>query len=212
MNKKSTLLLLGAMIWLMMQCAEPNSSQESAISEVDRQFPTTLTSEEEAQYLKQGKQVVGATFSALSSSLMKAMQEGGVPRAVTYCQVNALPITDSLAVTHQARIKRTSNKIRNPKNAPTSLEISILADYQKAVDQEGIPQPRVALVDQQTVAYYAPIFIMEPCLKCHGQVGKTISQEDYTLIQSKYPEDQATNYQLGALRGIWSVELNRESL
>jgi len=42
-------------------------------------------------------------------------------------------------------------------------------------------------------------------LQCHGEPGKDIQAENLTLLHQVYPDDKATGYKLGDLRGIWRV-------
>jgi len=170
----------------------------------------TLSESERAMYLQEGKSIAGATFAALSGQLQKALQEGGVQNAVDYCNVVAYPLVDSLSKVHDATIRRTSLKIRNPKDTLTPHEQVALESYQQKVENGEQLQPSVNLTDAGTVAFYAPIMTMELCLKCHGKVGEELAQADYELIQELYPEDEAIGYSEGEWRGLWSIEFERE--
>ena len=44
------------------------------------------------------------------------------------------------------------------------------------------------------------------CLRCHGEPGPDISAEDLALIQRLYPQDKATGFKLGQLRGAWRID------
>jgi hypothetical protein len=50
------------------------------------------------------------------------------------------------------------------------------------------------------------------CLQCHGVAGRDILPATATLLQKLYPQDQATGFQLGDLRGAWRVEFDRAAL
>jgi len=54
------------------------------------------------------------------------------------------------------------------------------------------------------MAYAEPLGIQEVCLTCHGT---SVAPEVTAAIAPKYPDDQATGYALGDLRGIAWVEL-----
>ena len=47
------------------------------------------------------------------------------------------------------------------------------------------------------------------CLRCHGEVGRDISKDDYALIQQQFPRDQATGYRLGQTMGAWQISMQR---
>jgi hypothetical protein len=47
-------------------------------------------------------------------------------------------------------------------------------------------------------------------LNCHGVIGKNIDSTVYKTIKDFYPNDAATGYKLGDLRGMWSIKFNTE--
>lgn len=156
-------------------------------------------------YVEKGKLIASATFAALSGKLQAAMAEGGVPNAVEYCNLAAYPLVDSLSKVHQADIRRTSLKVRNPENAPTEAEKAALEFYTQAMGAGQALRPQVQRSADGTVVFYAPIQINAFCLQCHGKVGETLRTEDYAVIQQLYPQDRAVGYSEGDLRGIWSI-------
>ena len=149
-----------------------------------------------------------ATFSTLSAELGKALQEGGVSQAVEVCNIAAMPLVDSLSKVHNASIRRTSLKVRNPKNTPTSDELKVLNGYAKKAGTGGKLEPKIVEVDGM-VSFYAPIMTKPLCLKCHGKVGETLTEEDYVVIKNLYPDDQAIDYGNENLRGIWSIQFEK---
>ena len=71
----------------------------------------------------------------------------------------------------------------------------------------------VEVLDEQQILYAKPIVMNNPlCLNCHGTVGTQVSVEANALLNSLYPEDNATKHQLGDLRGIWSITFAREDI
>ncbi|GLR17681.1 Tll0287-like domain-containing protein [Portibacter lacus] len=153
--------------------------------------------------MQRGKEVAQNTFKALSQELKKSMEEGGIEKAIAYCNINALPITDSLSNEYHAEIKRTSAKYRNPKNAPTMAEGKVLLAYQELKDKGEDMKPKLAEVGGKQI-FYAPIVMQEMCMKCHGPKDQISA---YDKILAKYPTDLATGYKTGDLRGMWSITL-----
>ena len=45
-------------------------------------------------YKSKGQSIAKSSFLALSSTLLKAIDEGGAGHALSFCRVQALPITD----------------------------------------------------------------------------------------------------------------------
>lgn len=168
-----------------------------------------ISEEEKAEYLKKGKEITAATFSALSSRLTQAMQDFGPAGAVEYCQLQALPITDSLSRAFNASIKRTSDKLRNPANQPTPWELDVINEYRQQLKNQEELKPKVFNVDGQVV-FTAPIMVMPQCLACHGQPDQDIAPATLETLAQRYPKDRAKAYKAGELRGIWSVSLNQQ--
>jgi len=81
------------------------------------------------EYTALGDKIAKISFESLSGNLKAAMKEGGPANAIKFCNMNALPLTDSLAKTFKVNIKRTSLKLRNPKNQPDTLESYMLDLY-----------------------------------------------------------------------------------
>lgn len=189
----SALFLL--ILFFLMQCTNPSNSDSQMLS-----------IEEQALYTQKGKEIALATFAALSSQLQKAMANGGVPEAIKYCNAAAYPIVDSLSVVHEVKIKRSSLKLRNPKNKATALEQSILKAYQR---QEKELKPIVKSLGNGDIAFFAPIKTQGLCLKCHGRLETDIQTSDYSIIKTYYPEDEAIGYGQNELRGIWSIQFKK---
>lgn len=186
-------------------CSNGSDTSSSPIS-VGTQ--SQLSEEETQEYIDRGKQIAQTSFKALSSELTNAMARGGISEAVSYCNVQAYPLTDSLATAFDViRLKRATDKPRNLKNAASKDEQAQLALYKKQLMQAEQIQPVVKLASDSSVVFYAPIKIKGQCLTCHG--NKEGMGEDYNKIKALYPEDKAINYDLGDLRGLWSIEFKK---
>lgn len=167
-----------------------------------------LSEQEKLAYLSKGQEIVATAFAALSSALAQAIQNNGPVGAIEYCQLEALPITDSLSKAFNVGIKRTSDKWRNPANEPTEWELEVINDYQKQLKNNQPLQPKILEFDNRIV-YVAPIQVSPQCLVCHGQPGQDIAPETLEALASRYPKDTAKGYQAGELRGIWSLSFNQ---
>lgn len=158
-----------------------------------------------AQYKKQGMDIALTTFGVLSGQLKQAMQAGGVAHAATYCNTAAYPLVDSMSAVYGAQVRRVSQKLRNPADAPNEREAAMLAAYHERKAAGGKLGPEVRQLENGEVAFYAPILTQELCLKCHGDLGGALAESDYETIKTLYPEDEAIGYAAGDLRGMWSI-------
>lgn len=165
-------------------------------------------SEESNSSQEKGQFIAQESFKALSGELQSAVARGGLEEALNYCKLNALPLTDSLASFHNASIKRTSLRFRNIENKPDSLELAVMVDYSEDLKLGIQPKPRV-IEDANHARFFAPIPTKAFCLNCHGVPGKDISEEINMQLTELYPEDNATGFAEGDLRGIWSITFNK---
>jgi len=97
------------------------------------------------------------------------------------------------------QLRQVSSKYRNPKNKPDSFEEEALVEFEK--DNNLSEYRGVDKIDgQKVLRYLIPLYIEEACLKCHS-AKETVPG----FIQEDYPEDKATDYVFGDLRGAISV-------
>lgn len=180
----------------MVQCKPADKQTEVAAEAIEQT---------DSAYLAKGALIVQGTFDTLRSALLKTIGLSGVPGAVEYCNIHAYPITAHFADTFQVAIKRTSLKYRNPENMPDELETGMLQKWDESMNAGDTLVPVVFRDADDQVHYFQPIMVGELCLKCHGTAGTTMLISDYAVIQNKYPDDLATGYSTGDLRGMWHV-------
>jgi len=209
MTKYPYLIGILAILTALSYCSGPAGDQQSTES-TEATAPGQLSEEARREYLKQGKTIASATFAALSGNLQAALKRGGVEEAAPYCQTVAMPLVDSLSEVYDARIRRTSLKVRNPQDEPTAEERQILKAYHRQAEAGKPLNPQVQLLENGEVGFFAPIHIMPLCLKCHGKIGEDLSKKDYALIRELYPQDEAIGYAEGDLRGMWSIAFARQ--
>lgn len=152
--------------------------------------------------------VMEETKKTLGGELKAAMERGGVAEAVDYCNVHALTLTDSIGKRYTATVKRVTDKPRNPANAANDAELAQMAKWRNLI---ATGDQRVVTAEESAEArnFYMPIKIDALCLNCHGIPGETLTAEHQVLIETKYPNDMATGYQLGELRGLWHISFKK---
>jgi len=160
-----------------------------------------------AEYLKKGKEAAASTQGVLMANIGQAIQNGGAEYAVEFCNVKAMPLVDSLSSAKGVKIGRISARNRNPENKVKSEEDRRAWKYfanSKGVDAS---KDTVLYNRARNPVYYKPIHIgTETCLKCHGSRSQDIELVTLEKIDDLYPADNAVNYSLGELRGLWKVE------
>lgn len=153
---------------------------------------------------EKGDSLVSKTFDTLRNTLLRAIGEKDFPGAVEFCNTQALTLTQSWSE-EGIMIKRSSDRWRNPSNAPDSQEQRVLEMYHRL---KSGSQELKAVLEKDAAGnhhYFKPILIQSMCLNCHGSKNEQINPETWKMIQLKYPSDSAFGYKEGDLRGIWHI-------
>lgn len=166
-------------------------------------------SERKTDPMEASAEIVQKTGAVLVNELQQQIEQNGPTGAINYCNHHALSITDSLAIQHHASVRRTSLKPRNPLNKASESEKEILLKWEIDHNKGNKPQPYKITNPDGTISVFHPIFTAEICLNCHGVPGEDIGDETLASIESLYPEDQAIDYSVNQLRGMWVVRLSK---
>lgn len=155
--------------------------------------------------IAKGHEASSALVQKLGGELKTQMQTNGPLGALNFCSQNAIHITDQVAKETKTSIKRISLKNRNPLNGPNNQESALLKQWETLVNNtQPLPQYELTNISDTTTVYYKPIVINnEACLQCHGNVEGDLAK----AIKTLYPEDKATGYKMGDLRGMIAVEM-----
>jgi len=174
--------------------------------------PTEKTSKQvvevkidKAQIAEEGATIVGQSFAELSSHLQHQIKTNGIENAISFCNLNANPIVDSLSQYYQVGIKRTSLQLRNEANKANQIELEVLNQFQSDFNLGNDIENQVYSENGETY-FFAPIYVMDACTKCHGKANESLNELAYNKIMELYPNDKAIGYSAGDLRGIWSVK------
>jgi hypothetical protein len=143
-----------------------------------------------------------AARTELAGMLMGRLQEvlktQGPEQAIEVCQTEAPAMAEKVGRSHGVRIGRTSTKLRNPSNrTPAWAEAQVAAQ---------VAEPRFIKAPDGGMRALLPIRLGEACQVCHGP-EKDIAPGVRSALKKKYPQDQATGYQAGELRGWFWVEV-----
>ncbi len=161
-----------------------------------------------AAYRDIGLRYALSTKAQLGKNLMKAIQEKGTVGAVEFCNIEAMKLTDSMSVMHNAIIKRVSDKARNPKNMANAKELGHIATFKELVKAESDIDPIVEEINGE-VNFYYPITTNTMCLQCHGTPNEQVTSETLSALSALYPSDKALGYTINEVRGIWSIVFNK---
>lgn len=171
--------------------------------------PTKLENE---MIVTAGNQISMDLVKSLKSELQVAIKEGGLTKAIEVCNLKAIPLTNIIAKHADAKnisIKRTSNKFRNPVNAPDKPESLALKHFEELkASGKSLPEyftQKITFDGETYYNFYKPMKMEAVCLTCHGDAS-TILPEVRSRISELYPEDNAVNYKEGDFRGLIKIK------
>jgi hypothetical protein len=161
----------------------------------------------EASPPQQAGKAVQAFATALKGELMAAMQSGGPTAAIEVCNTRAPAIAESVSLEQGVEISRVSLKNRNPENAPSEWQREVLLQFEERKADGENPaaltwSDTVDTPDGAEFRFMKAIPTGGLCLACHGE---TIDPAVAGKIAELYPEDKATGFREGDLRGAFVV-------
>jgi hypothetical protein len=147
----------------------------------------------------------GADYLApFKKDLMAALRAGlaeGPGAAIDACRIEA----PAIAARHSGdgvRVGRSSHRLRNPANTAPDWVSPTLSAWLES----GTREPVVIELDGERLGYVEPIIAKPLCLACHGEaLAPAIAER----IETLYPDDEATGFSAGDLRGVFWVEFAR---
>jgi hypothetical protein len=157
-----------------------------------------------SQLNEEAQQLAQRFVGELKPQLKRAMLEGGPVYAVEVCASVAPSIADNLAAESGWQVNRVSLKSRNASRAqPDKWEQAVLVQFD---ERQAAGEEASALVhaDIEGGWYrYMQAQVVEPlCLACHGT---DLAEPVRVILNDFYPDDWATGYRLGQVRGAISL-------
>lgn len=142
--------------------------------------------------------------------LSEELAKGGFAGAVRVCAEQAQTATGAFNSATGASARRVSLRYRNGLNQPDPFEERLLREWQSLPAGKEIPaESSTVQTDAQGrrhLRYLQPIRAQAMCLSCHGDPAG-IPAEVKQILASRYPQDLATGYKAGDLRGAVSVRI-----
>jgi hypothetical protein len=140
----------------------------------------------------------------LKTELEAAIAQGGPVGAIAVCREKAPAIAAELSAASGASVSRTALRVRNPANAPQPWQREAMERFEQRM-AAGEPVDKLELFetpDGQGARYMKAIPTGPLCLTCHGS---NLAADVQSALRSMYPDDAATGFAVGDLRGAFSV-------
>lgn len=186
---------------LMVACSGQPEVDQTPAEEVAaapsgwKTVPAEELSEAQAAQKEQSLEAVKTMAGRLMGELTTALDEDGPDGAIEVCSMRAPEIAAMVSNEYGLLLGRTSQRLRNPSNLPPEWAAQLVDD------EVAVPTWLVGPDGQ--IAGLLPIVTKAECGMCHGPVGE-ISPEVQAKLDDLYPNDAATGFAEGDLRGwIW---------
>ena len=146
-------------------------------------------------------------LTQLGQKLKASLSAEGPESAVSVCKEASPAIAKALSAKHGAQMTRVGTRVRNPAlGTPNAWQKEALAQFEMRLSQAESPTNMEywSVVDtgngKRELHYAKAIPVQAMCVTCHGtasDIPATLAEK----IRAEYPQDQATGYSVGKLRG-----------
>ena len=199
MNRILSLCIVGCV--LVLGCStepEPAAPVEAEVEFAEWQAiePGQLSEEQKAQH-ELCLSATNSMASELMGELVASLDGENPAEAIGICSEKAPKIAVQIAEDFGVKIGRTSHKLRNPKNVPPPWGLKVVA--------WGKDEPAYFVGPEGEFGALLPIRLKAECMICHGP-AEDFDPEIRRFIDEIYPEDQATDFADGDLRGWFWIE------
>lgn len=156
----------------------------------------------------EARNIVERFERTLTARLRAKMRAGDINDMLGVFDREAAGIAAQLTGETGWRVSWTSLDIRNPENAADAREARILRAFEALAGETVRPHAMeyVATVaddfGERQIHYMQAIPADDVCLTCHG---RDIPPEIADELEQRYPEDHATGFKPGELRGAYSL-------
>ena len=202
-------LILGA-------CGPQERISSETFEEVNQSMEVKRLTESEIlnEAMIWGDSISAEAQKQLISNLQNAIAVNGLPGAIEFCNIQALPILAELSEKYGVEIRRASNRYRNPADQPTEDEKAILDAYEYNAENGNKSDPNIQKFENGEVFLYTKAIVIPGgmCLSCHGESGTEINETTLQKLAELYPEDKAKGHKVGDLRGMWSVRIPKSEV
>ena len=197
--------LAAGLLTLVVGCSE--QSTPAPIAAKVPEEAVVAPAVDESALTAEAQAAAQALGSALKAELEAAMTAGGPVAAMSVCQIKAPELAAAVSLDKGMAVKRVSLKNRNPvTGVANEWETQVLNDFET---RKAAGENPATLVYAKTVAdefrFMQAIPTAAVCLACHGS---NLSPDVAATLAELYPQDQATGYKEGDLRGAFVVVKN----
>ena len=164
---------------------------------------------EEAAWVPEARKVAGIVPPKLLEVLTAEIAKGGPEGAIAACRDKAPEMARAASAQTGWNIRRVSLRNRNPKAVPDAWERAALEDFDRraAAGESPATLEKAEIVPdggRQAYRYMKALPTQQLCLNCHG-APDALSPAVRERLAALYPDDRATGYRLGEIRGAITI-------
>lgn len=171
----------------------------------------------EPEWLDTARTAASGLGSQLVQELQAAIADGGPVNGIETCRVRAPAIADGISdsVARQTPytsvdVGRTALRVRNPSNHPDEWQRQVLEDFRQRLADGEAPESVQAWTESEVgdrrIGRWMKAIPTQPiCLTCHGDA---LGEDVAAAIDQAYPDDRATGFSIGELRGAFTVDVD----
>ncbi len=151
------------------------------------------------------RQISQRFMTELKSSLTQSMTRSGPTGSIQVCKATAPAIAKQLSEEYGAKVGRTSLKVRNPGNTADDWQRETLMSFETRRQAGEMPRDieTFEVMPGGPARFMKAIGTQPLCISCHGEnIAPAIKQ----AILHEYPQDQATGFRVGDIRGAFSID------
>jgi hypothetical protein len=154
--------------------------------------------------IARSRELATSLQQSLGARLTAAISAGGPIGAIDVCKVEAPQIAAQLSAAAEARVGRTALKVRNSNNAPDSAARAVLERFELAWRGDpSTPPDMFSVAADGSARYMRAIPTQALCVTCHGPA---LAPDVAAAIAARYPNDAATGFAVGDLRGAFVID------
>jgi len=173
--------------------------------------PLAASAQDADALLAASRETAGQLIQQLGAQLRAELAKGGPEGAVAVCKNIAPELAGRLSRETGWRVSRVSLKTRNPLlGSPDAWEQRGLEEFNRRVAAGEKAETREVseVVEEPAGRYYRymkALPVQPLCLTCHG-TAETIPPDVQQRLRVEYPNDRATGYRAGQVRGAVTVK------
>ena len=201
---KRSMFLFTATAMLMAACSGGDKTQDTTDAAKSAEPVAAIGPQPDAAALtNEAKAAVKALGGKLKAELQGSMKAGGPVATMVMCNSVAPEISQQVSKDKGMKVSRVSLKNRNPANAANEWQLQVLKEFESRKQAGESPSGLVysEIVGNQ-FRFMKAIPTAPVCLKCHGE---KLAPAVEAKLRELYPQDKATGYKEGDIRGAFVV-------